>query len=43
MKNHISLYIAAYNAEKTIDKSIKSILQQTLKPKEIIVINDNST
>ena len=43
MKNHISLYIAAYNAEKTIDKSIKSILQQTLKPKEIIVINDCST
>ena len=43
MKNHISLYIAAYNAEKTIDKSIKSILQQTLKPKEIIIINDCST
>ena len=43
MSNNISLYIAAYNAEKTIDKSIKSILQQTLKPKEIIVINDCST
>ena len=43
MKNHISLYIAAYNAEKTIDRSIKSVLQQTLKPKEIIVINDCST
>ena len=43
MQNHISLYIAAYNAEKTIDRSIKSVLQQTLKPKEIIVINDCST
>ena len=30
-------------AEKTIEKSIKSVLQQTLKPKEIIVINDCST
>lgn len=43
MRNHISLYIAAYNAEKTIEKSINSILQQTLKPKEIIIINDCST
>jgi len=43
MRNHISLYIAAYNAEKTIEKSINSILQQTLKPKEIIIINDFST
>ena len=43
MSNNISLYIAAYNAERTIEKSIKSILQQTLKPKEIIVINDCST
>jgi glycosyltransferase involved in cell wall biosynthesis len=43
MSNNISLYIAAYNAEKTIEKSIKSILQQTLKPKEIIIINDCST
>ena len=43
MKNNISLYIPAFNAEKTIEKSIKSVLQQTLKPKEIIVINDCST
>ena len=43
MDNYISLYIPAYNAEKTIEKSIKSILQQTLIPKEIIVINDCST
>lgn len=43
MRNQISLYIAAYNAEKTIEKSINSILQQTLKPKEIIIINDCST
>lgn len=43
MRNQISLYIAAYNAEKTIEKSINSILHQTLKPKEIIIINDCST
>ena len=43
MNDDISLYIPAYNAEKTIEKSIESILQQTLKPKEIIVINDCST
>ena len=43
MNNYISLYIPAYNAEKTIEKSIKSVFQQTLKPKEIIVINDCST
>ena len=43
MKNNISLYIPAFNAEKTIEKSIKSVLQQTLKPKEIIVVNDCST
>jgi len=43
MSNNISLYIAAYNAERTIEKSIKSLLQQTLKPKEIIIINDCST
>ena len=43
MDNYISLYIPAYNAEKTIEKSLESILQQTLIPKEIIVINDCST
>lgn len=43
MKNFISLYVPAFNAEKTIEKCIKSILSQTLKPKEIIVINDCST
>ena len=43
MDDYISLYIPAFNAEKTIEKSIESILQQTLIPKEIIVINDCST
>ena len=41
MDNYISLYIPAFNAEKTIEKSIKSILQQTLMPKEIIIIKPN--
>ncbi|MEL0099871.1 MAG: glycosyltransferase [Opitutae bacterium] len=43
MSKNISLYIPAYNAEKTIENSINSILNQTLRPKEIIVINDCST
>ena len=39
----VTIGITCFNAEKTIEKSIKSVLQQTLKPKEIIVINDCST
>ena len=42
MNNKISLYIPAYNAENTIEKCIESVLSQTLKPSEIIVINDCS-
>lgn len=39
----ISIIIPTYNAEKTINKCIDSILNQTYKDLEIIVINDNST
>ena len=39
----ITIYIAAYNAEKTIMDSIKSINDQKIKFNEIIVIDDKST
>lgn len=38
----ISVIMAAYNSEKFIESSIKSILNQTLKDFELIVINDCS-
>ncbi len=43
MNNKISFYIPAYNAEKTIKASISSILNQSILPEEIIVIDDCST
>ena len=42
-KEKVSIYIPAFNAEKTIKKSIQSIKQQTYKFNEIIIIDDNST
>ena len=39
----VSVIVPAYNAEKTIDKCLDSLLNQTLKEIEVIVINDCST
>lgn len=39
----ISIIIAAYNVELYIDRCMDSIVQQTLKDIEIIVVNDGST
>ena len=39
----ISVIIPAYNEEAVIDKSIRSILNQTYPNKEIIVVDDGST
>lgn len=38
----ISVIIPAYNVEKYIEKSLKSIMNQTLKEIEVIVVNDGS-
>jgi|TARA_B110000003_G_scaffold109433_1_gene112031 glycosyltransferase involved in cell wall biosynthesis len=39
----ISVIIPAYNVEKYINRSINSVLKQTYKPFEIILVNDGST
>jgi len=39
----ISLYVPVYNGEKTIKGCLDAVLKQTLMPKKILVINDNST
>jgi glycosyltransferase involved in cell wall biosynthesis len=39
----ISVIIPAYNAEKTIQKTIESVLAQTFSDFEIIVVNPNSS
>ena len=39
----ISIIVAVFNVQKYIDKCIKSILNQTLKDIELIIINDGST
>lgn len=43
MNSQISIYVPAFNAENTIKLCIDSILSQTIKPYEILVINDAST
>ena len=43
MSDKVSIYIPAYNAEKTIEQSIISIKNQTHIVNEIIVIDDNSS
>ena len=39
----VTIYIAAYNAERTIVQCINSILNQTIKFNEIIIIDDHSS
>src|SRR5262249_48283928 len=38
----VSVVITFYNREKYIDEAIESVLAQTLKPLEIIIVNDCS-
>lgn len=39
----ISVIVPAYNAEKYIAEALESILSQSLRPTEVIVVNDGST
>lgn len=39
----ISVIIPAYNAEAFIEKTLDSVFNQTLKPHEVIVVDDGST
>ena len=39
----ISVVIPAYNTAVTLDRCLRSILSQTLRPRQIIIVNDGST
>lgn len=39
----ISVVIPAYNAERFLPRCLKSVFAQTLKPEEVIVVDDGST
>lgn len=39
---YISIIVPAYNAEKSLKKSIESIVEQEYKSYEIIIVNDGS-
>lgn len=43
MHSDITVVIPAYNAEKYLDATLNSVLAQTLRPAEIIVVDDCST
>lgn len=43
MKKTIDVIIPAYNAEKFIERTMRSVVLQTLPPEKIIVVDDGST
>ena len=40
---NIYIIIPVFNEEKYLEKTIDSIVTQTLLPKKLILVNDNST
>ena len=42
IKPKVTVIMSAYNAERYVGEAIKSVLNQTLKNFELIIINDNS-
>jgi glycosyltransferase involved in cell wall biosynthesis len=40
---HISVVVPVYNGEKTIAQTVECLLRQSLKPDEIIIVDDGST
>jgi len=43
MDGILTLVLISYNRKKLVRKALKSMLDQTIKPKEIIVVDNNST
>jgi glycosyltransferase involved in cell wall biosynthesis len=43
IKSSVSVIIPAHNAAQYIEQAIESVLNQTLRPIEVIVVNDGST
>jgi glycosyltransferase involved in cell wall biosynthesis len=41
--NSVSVVIAVFNGEKFIEQTLETILAQTVRPTEVIVVNDGST
>lgn len=39
----VSVVVPCYNCENFINKTVNSLLNQTILPKEIILIDDNSS
>ena len=39
----VSVVIPAFNARETIPRALRSVAEQTLKPREVIVVDDGST
>ena len=42
MKFKVSFYVCAYNVQRTISRCLNSIINQSIKPLEIIVVDDGS-
>lgn len=43
MDNSVSIIMPCYNGEKTVERAIRSIMNQTYRPIELILVNDGST